>query len=95
MLPLSLELYHNGDLGLIEVVARLTSNPARILRLPVGRLKPGAPADLVLFDPDEPWRIANEDYRSKSKNAPFDGRRVRGRVHQTIVDGRRIFGAEG
>jgi dihydroorotase len=94
LLPLSLELYHNGDLGLTEVVARLTSNPARILRLPVGRLKPGAPADLVLFDPDEPWRIANEDYRSKSKNAPFDGRLVGGRVHQTIVDGRRIFGAE-
>jgi dihydroorotase len=95
LLPLSLELYHNGHLGLIEVMARLTSNPARILRLPVGRLTPGAPADLVLFDPDEPWRIANADYRSKSKNAPFDGRRVRGRVCQTIVDGRRILGAEG
>jgi dihydroorotase len=95
LLPLSLELYHNGHLGLIEVIARLTSNPARILRLPVGRLKPGAPADLVLFDPDEPWRISNVDYRSKSKNAPFDGRAVRGRVHQTIVDGRSIFGAEG
>jgi dihydroorotase len=95
LLPLSLELYHQGHLGLIEVVARLTSNPARILRLPVGRLSPGAPADLVLFDPDEPWRIANDNYRSKSKNAPFDGRWVRGRVHQTIVDGRRIFAAEG
>ncbi len=94
LLPLSLELYHNGHLGLIDVVARLTSNPARILRLPVGRLTPGAPADLVLFDPDAPWRIANEEYRSKSKNAPFDGRWVRGRVRQTIVDGRRIFGAE-
>ena len=94
LLPLSLELYHQGHLGLIEVIARLTANPAHILRLSVGRLKPGAPADLVLFDPDEPWRIANEDYRSKSKNAPFDGRPVRGRVHQTIVDGRRIFGGE-
>ena len=94
LLPLSLELYHNGHLGLIDVVARLTSNPARVLRLPVGRLTPGAPADLVLFDPDAPWRIANEEYRSKSKNAPFDGRWVRGRVRQTIVDGRRIFGAE-
>ena len=94
LLPLSLELYHNGHLGLINVVARLTSNPARILRLPVGRLTPGAPADLVLFDPDAPWRIANEEYRSKSKNAPFDGRWVRGRVRQTIVDGRRIFGAD-
>src|SRR6516164_9729282 len=93
LLPLSLELYHNGDLGLIEVVARLTSNPARILRLPVGRLKPGAPADLVLFDPDQSWRIATDDFRSKSKNAPFDGRPVRGRVRRTIVDGRTIFQA--
>ena len=56
LLPLSLELYHNGHLGLLEVIRRLTANPARILRLPVGRLAPGAPADLVLFDPDLPWR---------------------------------------
>src|SRR5277367_5460524 len=72
LLPLSLELYHNGHLGLIEVIRRLTASPARILRLPVGRLAPGAPGDLVLFDPDLPWRISTDDFRSKSKNAPFD-----------------------
>ena len=82
-------------MSLIEVVSRLTANPARLLRLPVGRLQPGAPADLVLFDVDAPWRIATEDYRSKSKNAPFDGRPVRGRVRRTIVDGRTIFAREG
>jgi dihydroorotase len=95
LLPLSLELYQNGELSLIELVSRLTANPARLLRLPVGRLQPGAPADLVLFDPDEKWRIATDDYRSKSKNAPFDGRPVRGRVRRTIVDGRTIFLREG
>jgi dihydroorotase len=95
LLPLSLELYHNGHLGLLELVRRLTANPSRILRLPVGRLAPGAPADLVLFDPDLPWRISTDDFRSKSKNAPFDGRPVQGRVRRTIVDGRTIFRAEG
>jgi dihydroorotase len=95
LLPLSLELYHNGHLGLLEVIRRLTSNPARILGLPVGRLAPGSPADLLLFDPDLSWRICTDDFRSKSKNAPFDGRPVQGRVRRTIVDGRTIFPDEG
>jgi dihydroorotase len=95
LLPLSLELYHNRHLSLLEVVRRLTVNPARILGLDVGRLIPGAPADLVLFDADAPWRIDTERFRSKSKNAPFDGRPVQGRVEQTIVDGRTIFVREG
>ncbi|MBV9862062.1 MAG: dihydroorotase [Alphaproteobacteria bacterium] len=91
LLPLSLELYHNRHLELAEVIRRLTVNPARILGLDVGRLAPGAPADFVLFDPEEPWRIRTDEFRSKSKNAPFDGRPVQGRVHRTIVDGRTIF----
>jgi dihydroorotase len=95
LLALSLELCHNRHLGLLDVVARLTCNPARLLRLPVGRLAKGAPADLVLFDPDRPWRISTDEFRSKSKNAPFDGRPVRGRVMRTIVDGRTIFRREG
>jgi dihydroorotase len=94
LLPLSLGLYHDGHLGLLELVRRLTWNPARILRLPVGRLAPGAPADLVLFDPDVAWRISTDDFRSKSKNAPFDGRPVQGRVRRTLVDGRTIFRKE-
>ena len=91
LLPLSLELHHNGHLGLLEMIRRLTWNPARILGLPVGRLAPGAPADLLLFDPDVSWRISTDDFRSKSRNAPFDGRPARGRVRRTIVDGRTIF----
>ncbi len=95
LLPLSLELYHNGHMSLLDVIARLTCNPARVLRLPAGRLAQGAPADLVLFDPDREWRVSTEEFRSKSKNAPFDGRPVRGRVVRTIVDGRTIFRQEG
>jgi dihydroorotase len=91
LLPLSLELYHNRHLSLLEVIARLTSAPARILRLSVGSLRKDAPADLVLFDPDLPWRISTDEFHSKSKNAPFDGRPVQGRVFRTMVDGRTIF----
>ncbi|HEY1260668.1 MAG TPA: dihydroorotase [Stellaceae bacterium] len=95
LLPLSLELYHNRHLDLINLAARLTSRPACILRLPVGRLAKGASADLVLFDPDQSWQICTDEFRSKSKNAPFDDRPVRGRVRRTVVDGRTIFQAEG
>jgi dihydroorotase len=95
LLPLSLELYRNGHMRLLEVLRRMTSSPARLLGLEVGRLTPGAPADLVLFDADASWRIDTELFRSKSKNAPFDGRPVQGRVEQTIVDGRTIFAREG
>jgi len=91
LLPLSLELYHNRYLDLMALMRLLTVNPAGILRLPVGRLAVGAPADLVLFDPDLAWRIIPDDFLSKSKNAPFDERPVKGRVELTIVDGRTIF----
>src|SRR5215471_14717407 len=95
LLALSLELYHNRQLDLIGLLRLLTMNPAAILRLPVGRLAAGAPADLVLFDPDFRWRICPDDFRSKSKNAPFDESPVRGRVQRTIVDGRTIFRHDG
>ena len=95
LLALSLELYHNRHLGLLDLVRLMTLNPAQILRLPVGRLAVGAPADLVIFDLDQPWQICPDDFLSKSKNAPFDDRPVRGRVRLTIVDGRTIFRHSG
>jgi dihydroorotase len=95
LLPLSLELYHNREMDLIEVLRLLTIGPARILGLEAGRLQPGASADLVVFDPDAAWRIRTDEFRSKSKNAPFDGREVRGQVERTIVDGRTIFQRPG
>jgi dihydroorotase len=91
LLALSLELYHNRHLDLLAVLRLLTIGPAQILRLPVGRLAVGAPADLVLFDPDLDWQICPDDFVSKSKNAPFDDRPVRGRIQLTMVDGRTIF----
>ncbi|HEU0216645.1 MAG TPA: amidohydrolase family protein, partial [Stellaceae bacterium] len=91
LLALSLELYHNRHLTLLDVLRRLTIGPARILGFAVGRLAAGAPADFVVFDPEASYRIETEHFRSKSKNAPFDGRPMQGRVELTVVDGRTIF----
>ncbi len=91
LLPLALELYHKGRLGLLELLRRLTVRPAELLGLEVGRLAPGRPADLLLFDPDVPWRIDLDRLRSKSKNSLFDGRPVMGRAERTLVDGRVVF----
>ena len=82
-------------MSLIDVLQRLTAAPARILSLGVGRLAAGAPADFVVFDPESKYRVETERFRSKSKNAPFDGRPVQGRVELTVVDGRTIFERAG
>ena len=95
MLPLSLELYHAGHLSLRAVLRRLTAAPADLLGIDAGRLRRGAPADLVLFDLDSPWRIDRGVFRSKSDNTPFDGRPVQGRVLRTVVDGRTLYTAAG
>ena len=72
----------------------MTEAPARILGLDAGRLAKGAPADLVLFDPDAPWKITESGLRSLSKNTAFEGRLVEGRVARTLVDGRTIYQQE-
>ena len=94
LLPLTLELVHNKHLTLLQALRALSQRPAEILRLPAGRLDAGAPADLVLFDLDRPGKIAVDAFRSKSKNSPFDGRPVQGRVLKTMVEGRMVFDAE-
>jgi dihydroorotase len=91
MLPLALELWHNGQVPLLTLLATMTANPARILRLPQGRLAKGAPADLALIDLEAPWRIDEKKFRSKAKNSPFDGRPVQGRVVRTIVAGLTVY----
>lgn len=95
LLCVALELVHQGQLSLCDMLACLTRRPAAILGLPLGRLTPGAPADLVLFDPERPWRIDADRFRSKSKNSPFDQRPVQGRVLRTIVGGRTLFAVDG
>lgn len=91
LLPISLELVHNGHLTLPQLFQRLSSAPARLFGLPGGRLAKGAPADLVVFDADYAWQIDRTDLWSKTKNTPFDERPVQGRVMATIVGGRTIY----
>jgi dihydroorotase len=80
-----------GDVKLIDALRPVTSGPADLLGLPQGRLAKGAPADLVLFDPEAPWSCTREDLLSRSKNSPFDGRNLEGRVLRTFVDGVTVF----
>lgn len=92
LLPAALRLYHQGGLSLPQLWRALSLNPARRLGLPAGRLSKGAPADLILFDPDAPFVLDRFSLLSKSKNTPFDGARMEGRVHGTWVAGTRVFG---
>jgi dihydroorotase len=94
LLPLALELYHNGSVPLLRVLGALSQRPAEILRLPAGKLEPGQQADFVIFDLDKPWRIAVDAFHSKCRNSPFDGRPVQGAVLRTVVAGRVIHTAE-
>lgn len=91
LLAITLELAHNGHLGLLEALGLITQHPAELLGLPAGRLKVGAAADLVLFDPDTGWKIEAHQLHSRAKNTPFDGRPVQGRVLRTVIDGRTVF----
>ncbi|MDF1803293.1 dihydroorotase [Thalassovita sp.] len=91
-LPAALRLYHSGDLTLPQLFRAMSLNPANRLGLPSGRLTPGAPADLILFDPGAPFVMDRTKLRSKSKNTPFDGARMQGKVLATFVAGTQIFG---
>ncbi|MDJ0826401.1 MAG: dihydroorotase [Rhodobacter sp.] len=91
LLPAALRLVHAGQLTLPQLFRALSLNPARRLGLPGGRLAPGAPADLVLFDLDAPFVLDRFTLQSKSKNTPFDGARMQGRVLKTWVAGQEVY----
>jgi dihydroorotase len=91
LLPAALSLHHEDGLDLLDVLRPLTAGPAGLLGLDAGVLKAGAPADLILFDAGAPVVIDADRLKSKSKNSPFDGRRLQGKVIATFVGGRRVF----
>lgn len=91
LLPAAMRLYHADLLELPTLFRALSLNPARRLGLPGGRLAAGAPADLVLFDPNVPFVMDRTTLRSKSRNTPFDGQRMQGRVLTTYVAGRQVY----
>jgi len=90
MLPAALRLFHDGSLSLSELLRPMTCNPAKLLGLEAGRLRKGAPADLILVDLDTPWVVDKDLLHSRSKNSPFDEARVQGRVLKTFVSGKLV-----
>jgi dihydroorotase len=95
LLPALLSLYHEERIALVDLIRAVTLAPAELLGLRGGRIAPGAPADLVLCDIDAPIIVDAARLLSKSKNSPFDGRRLQGQVLMTVVDGRVVHRAEG
>ncbi|MEM6383589.1 MAG: dihydroorotase [Pseudomonadota bacterium] len=90
LLPAALRLVHNGYLTLPDLLTKLSTAPARILGIDAGTLKPGAPADVIVFDPDEPWVLDRKSLLSRSKNSPFEEARFSGRIKATFVGGRLV-----
>ncbi len=91
LLPAAMRLYHSGEVTLPQLWRAMSLNPANRLGLAQGRLSEGAPADLVLFDPDAPFLLDRFTLQSKSKNTPFDGQRMEGKVLATWVGGVQVF----
>ncbi len=90
-LPAAMRLYHGEYLTLPELWRAMALNPANRLGLKSGRLSSGAPADLVIFDPDTPFVLDRFTLQSKSKNTPFDGQRMQGQVLATYVGGKPVY----
>jgi dihydroorotase len=87
------ELVEKGTLTLSELVRRLSTRPAELAHLPGGTLAQGAPADVVVFDPAAPWTVEPGAFFSRSRNTPFAGRILKGRVRWTVVGGRVVHTA--
>ena len=93
LLPLTLKWGEAASLPLSQVLARITSAPAKILGVASGRIAPGAPGDLAIFDPRAPLRVSAETLKSQGKNTPFAGYELQGRVRITIVAGNVVYEA--
>jgi dihydroorotase len=91
LLPLALKWGDEDGIPLPAVLARMTSAAAPILGVDAGRLQPGAPADLCVFDPSEHWTVTRDTLLSQGRHTPYLDREVSGRVHATIVGGRVVF----
>ncbi len=93
LLPLTLKWAAEAKVPLAKALAKVTSDAARVLGVKSGRLEPGAPADITIFAPDEPFRVVPEALKSQGKNTPFIGYELAGRVRHTLVDGTVVYTA--
>jgi dihydroorotase len=84
-------LVHTEKISMWHLVSLMSTNPARIINQPYGRLGVGAPADITIFDPQLEWTYQTATGRSKSRNSPFDGWTLKGAVIATIVGGKVIY----
>ncbi|OIP99571.1 MAG: dihydroorotase [Zetaproteobacteria bacterium CG2_30_46_52] len=91
MLPVSLDLVRAGILTMPDMIAKMTSNPAKLLNLPEGKLSIGNAADICIFDADKTWVLDKEKMFTKGRNTPWHGRTMTGQVRFTIKDGRVVF----
>ena len=91
LLPLTLKWAQEERLALPAALARLTSEPARVLGLGAGQLAPGAEADVCVFDPDAYWTVEPRALKSQGKNTPFLGLELPGRVRCTLVGGQVVY----
>jgi dihydroorotase len=82
-----------GSLSLNQAIARLTTEPARVLKLPKGRIVEGGDADLTIFDPNREWTVSASEFASKSRNTPFDGWQLKGQAVATVVGGKVVWEA--
>ena len=91
LLPLALELFHNGSIKLNKLIECLTSNPAKILKINKGSLSVGSDADLCIVDIYKPWVVKKEKMISKSKNTCIEDKKLQGKVLSTFINGVELF----
>tara|TARA_Y100000590_G_C15747123_1_gene1022555 strand:- start:10019 stop:11317 length:1299 start_codon:yes stop_codon:yes gene_type:complete len=94
LLSASLSLYHQGYVTLPKLMKKLTYNPAKILNLESGRLEVGKPADLILFNKDQPWILKADNLISKCKNTTFENQKMQGKVFITMVNGEIVYNSK-
>lgn len=80
-----------GEMTLSEILQKMSWNPAKLLGIPAGTLQVGAPADVVVFDPEQSWTVDENAFHGKSKNTPFKGMTLKGKVAMTIFHGRIVY----
>ena len=91
LLPMILNLYHQGTISLIRAIEIASTTPAALLNIPAGTLAPNAPADFIIFDPNQPWQIRGAEFNSLSTATPFEGQPVQGKILATWIAGNKVY----
>lgn len=93
-LALTLTLVHRGEMDIVNLIAKLTEGPAQVLNRSPANLRPGATADIVIFDPERSWVVDPDHFASRGRNTPLRGQRLKGQVMLTMAAGKIIFRRE-